>query len=155
MKRHGSLEERFWRYVHKTDGCWLWTGTLGGKGYGSIRASGNGSGRRMLYAHRVAYELQCGPVPDGMYVCHHCDNPLCVRGDHLFVGTQADNLRDMCTKGRARTKLTEQDVAIIRQRYATEKGSQQQLASEFGVTQRTVAYVVSYRTWRHVRLEEQ
>lgn len=87
----------FWFYVNKTDGCWEWTGALSTAGYG--RASvGNG---RTDYAHRESFKMYSGAdIPEGMFVCHHCDNPKCVRPDHLFLGTHGDNMRDMVRKGR-------------------------------------------------------
>lgn len=88
---------RFWSHVTrgKAGGCWIWSGLLTNTGYGRY---GKG-GRR---AHRIAYEIAFGSVPDGMCVLHKCDVPSCVRPDHLFLGTQADNMRDMARKGRAR-----------------------------------------------------
>lgn len=93
--RGGSVESRFWSKVQKTDDCWLWRATRFPKGYGQIKIKG----RRRL-AHRVAWELTNGPIPDGLQVCHHCDNPPCVRPDHLFLGTQSDNIQDAVSKGR-------------------------------------------------------
>ena len=92
------LAERFWSRVEKADGeaCWLWKGARRGE-YGALQTEG-----RMEGAHRVSYEINVGPIPEGMEVCHHCDNPPCVRPDHLFLGTTTDNRRDACRKGRAR-----------------------------------------------------
>lgn len=84
-----------WSNVEKTDGCWLWRGATNNRGYGVVRW--NGSAR---LAHRVAWLVANGAEPDGL-VCHRCDTPLCVRPDHLFVGTQTDNMRDAAAKGRA------------------------------------------------------
>lgn len=101
--RYGTLAERFWEKVEKTDGCWLWTASLTNKGYGEFRLNEPSP----ILAHRVAYELAHGPIPPGLFVCHHCDNPPCVRPDHLFLGTQKDNAQDMVRKGRhANTKKT-------------------------------------------------
>jgi hypothetical protein len=86
---------RFWRNVQKTPTCWLWTGAYQKPGYGKI-----GDGSHSKYAHRVSWELQAGAIPHGLQVLHRCDNPQCVRPDHLFLGTQADNVADMYAKGR-------------------------------------------------------
>src|SRR5438034_5336909 len=88
---------RFWKTVLMTPTCWLWTGSIrpDGRGWTTF-----GRERGIILAHRLAWELTNGPIPDGIAVCHHCDNPRCVRPDHLFLGTQRDNLRDMRKKGR-------------------------------------------------------
>jgi hypothetical protein len=91
-----ALASRFWSKVERTNGCWIWRGTRMHQGYGMFWADGHT--RR---AHRVAYELNVGPIPVGQQVCHTCDNPACVRPDHLFLGTQQDNMTDKVRKGRA------------------------------------------------------
>lgn len=90
-----SVAERLWPSVNRTAGCWEWTGPAFRGGYGRVYFRG-----RTLYAHRVSWELANGRIPDGLWVLHHCDNPPCVRPDHLFLGTHADNMADMVAKGR-------------------------------------------------------
>lgn len=92
---------RFWRFVETGAGdqCWLWTGNVVGKaGHGQFAVRHNVN----RYAHRIAWFLAHGSIPDGLKVCHHCDVPRCVNTAHLFIGTQADNLADMRAKGRQR-----------------------------------------------------
>jgi endogenous inhibitor of DNA gyrase (YacG/DUF329 family) len=96
-----TMEERFWHFTKRTDSCWLWTGALFSSKYryGMIY----GTDRKHMAAHRFAYELFKGPIPKGKSVCHDCpdgDNPLCVNPDHLFLGSQADNVNDMMKKER-------------------------------------------------------
>jgi hypothetical protein len=92
------LTERFWTHVDKTGVCWVWTAVCSKRGYGQIRVSK--PKRTHLLTHRVSYELHFGPIPDGLWVLHNCDNPSCVRPDHLFLGTAKDNTQDMLRKGR-------------------------------------------------------
>jgi hypothetical protein len=89
---------RFWRHVEKDGGCWLWTGTKNNAGYGQAHWSG-----RHVLAHRASWEMHNGPAPAGMHICHRCDVRLCVRPDHLFLGTPDDNVQDMIAKGRMST----------------------------------------------------
>ena len=93
MPRWSPFEPYFWSLVKKTNGCWIWTGDSS-KGYGRIWR-----GTRRYAAHRVAYELTVGPIPPGLNACHHCDNRICVRPDHIFLGTQKDNMQDWTKKG--------------------------------------------------------
>ena len=92
-----NLVERFWSRVDKANDCWVWTGAKTPKGYGKIY-----SNSKCVYTHRVSWELANeNVIPEGIEVCHHCDNPSCVRPEHLFLGTSKDNRLDSMNKGRA------------------------------------------------------
>lgn len=95
-----SIADRFWLKVKRTRGCWIWTGSVNAKGYGQM--SQGRRGLRPLQTHRVSWQLHYGQIPDGLLVLHSCDNPRCVRPDHLFLGTAADNTADMVAKERGR-----------------------------------------------------
>lgn len=95
---YGTPEQRFWSKVEKSsepDGCWIWVAGLGKGGYGQFCWDGRSAG-----AHRFSYILHFGDIPDGLDVLHHCDNPPCIRPDHLFAGTNLDNTLDSMAKGR-------------------------------------------------------
>ena len=150
------LVDKFWKNVDvcEANKCWLWKLCTVGKGYGYLGHKG-----RNLLAHRVAWMLTYGPIPEGMCVCHHCDVKLCCNPEHLFLGTIADNNADMARKGRyfhptgekhPRHKLTEEIVLMIRQRYAMGDITQQRLADEYGVDDSTVSRIVNCHRWKHV-----
>jgi hypothetical protein len=97
----GPLDVRFWAHVIKSDGCWNWDNPNRHHGYGVI----NDGGGKILRANRVSWEIHFGPIADGFFVCHTCDNPACVRPDHLFLGTQTDNMEDCAKKGRVNREI--------------------------------------------------
>ena len=105
-KKHAPLAERFARYVGEPgeNGCILWTGSVNKRGYGQIQLAGRGG--RPVLAHRLSWELANGPMASGMCVLHRCDVPGCVNPAHLFLGTRADNQRDMAIKGRGTLSAT-------------------------------------------------
>lgn len=90
-------EESFWVKADRTSGCWIWTALKNAKGYGVVNYQ-----YKTQLAHRLAWTLTHGPIPHGLYACHKCDTPACINPDHLFLGTQFDNMRDMAAKGRSR-----------------------------------------------------
>lgn len=158
MARERPIADRFWEKVRKTpetDGCWLWTAHTVGWGYGSIRARVRGRWSR-CYAHRLSWELHHGEIPDGLQVLHRCDQPLCVRPDHLFLGTQADNIADKIAKGRQNrgettpnARLTADLVRTLRARHAAGEKTAS-LALFAGVAPRTIRDAVQAKTWGHV-----
>jgi hypothetical protein len=142
-------ERRFWSKVQITRGCWIWTAALFNGGYGAFQDEG-----RALGAHRVAWELAYGPIPKGLHVLHHCDNPSCVRLDHLFLGTDADNMTDRDRKGRqarglrhGSAKLTVKKVALIRKEYVPYRISYTVLAKKYGVHPETIGRVIRGENW--------
>lgn len=100
-----ALAERFWPKVRKTDTCWEWIRCKSPKGYGWFRfnlkrRSVGKKTKTTIRAHRLSWLLNCGDIPEGLFVLHRCDNPACVRPDHLFLGTIKDNYDDAVSKGR-------------------------------------------------------
>ncbi len=153
-------DTRFWKFVLKTDTCWLWQGARnflkdGTPTYGVFTVSHH----QPMKAHRWSWERHFGPLMEGEQVLHHCDTPACVRPDHLFKGSGQDNMTDKVLKdrqskgsGHGRAKLTESQVEEIRTRFKphsrTHGGSA--LAREFGVSQATVSALAHGKTWAHV-----
>lgn len=139
------------------DDCIIWKGYKrdGGKGYGTTTVSGG----RLKYAHRIAWEKEKGPVPEGLMVLHTCDTPPCVNVEHLFLGTQKDNMEDKVRKGRQsdqrgershQTKLTENDVKSIRVKRILGLFSVKKLADWYGVSVGTIQDASEGRTWKHL-----
>jgi hypothetical protein len=152
---HAPPEVRFWRGVKKAgpDECWIKTAKRGK--YASFQPGGKGS--PSVLAHRFAYEITKGPIPNGLIVMHSCDNRRCVNPAHLSVGTHKDNTADMIAKGRharvapvgeasGKAVITEADVRMIRASSETNKA----IADRLGVSRNTVRGVRIRRTWKHV-----
>lgn len=106
------IAERFWEKVQKDDGCWNWMASLSKPGYGQLVVKINGK-KTMMRASRIAWELNYGKIPAGLFVCHSCDNRKCCRPDHLFLGTVKDNAFDARQKGRLQQKITLEQVREI------------------------------------------
>lgn len=145
----GSTEQRFWSKVDKTGDCWLWSGGTFNGGYGSLYEHGSGS----IRAHVFSYKTFVGTIPPGMHVLHRCDNPPCVRPEHLFLGSNADNVADKVAKGRqprgesmGSARLTSDQVIQIMQA----EGPQRAIAKRFGVAQKTVSAIKTGTTWGHL-----
>lgn len=151
----GTLTKRFWDKVqikHPND-CWEWTASKSPLGYGQIGAYG-----KTRPAHRVVWMLTVGPIPDGLCVLHKCDNRSCVNINHLFLGTQQDNIADMISKGRnvshpgersGASKLTEQDVLSIRT-LSRQGMTQTNIAKQFNVKQSQVSKIILRQFWKHI-----
>jgi hypothetical protein len=164
---HGRtpVAQRFWEKVQKADGdgCWLWLARCNAGGYGCFVLNQNKPGCEFDgagLAHRVSYKLANGPdsIPPGILVLHRCDNPRCVRPDHLFTGTQSDNMADMIRKGRGnrshgethkKAKLTADDVRTIRS-LAASGAAMAPLGRAYGVTPQSIQAIVRRKNWKHV-----
>jgi hypothetical protein len=137
--------KRFWSRVNVLGpkDCWEWQGGKANSGHGRFWFDG-----KQIPAHRAAYLIEVGEIPEGLNVCHSCDNPPCVNPRHLWLGTQAENLQDMCDKGRhvGCRKLTEDDVRAIR----ASNDSSADLAKHYGMTYHAIWAVRAHRTWRAV-----
>ena len=159
---HQNKITDFWSQVDKVNGpvsnlgtrCWLWTGGKSSNGYGTKRVDG-----KPKSAQAVAFFLTHGKWPNR--ACHRCDNPPCVRPDHIFNGTAKDNAEDMVAKGRHshgeqrwNAKLSAKQIIKIRKLYASGEVYQRELAAQYGVLRKAISDVVRGKTWKHIPLEE-
>jgi hypothetical protein len=177
MKLEKRFIDRFWKrvqkcgpmpeHLRKLGRCWLWVAGTHPRGYGMFSAPG------CNYAHRFSWMIHKGGIPKGLEICHHCDNPSCVRPTHLFCGTHADNMHDLRDKGLHRpargvkhglhlhperapmgernshAKLTQGEVVFIR-RFAAQGNSHKRLAEIYGMGVSAISSIVRRRTWKHV-----
>jgi len=159
-RRKQTLFERLERNCipEPNSGCWLWTGAVDHSGHGVITIWNDDYTESVTTSpHRVAWQLHCGPIPEGQQVLHKCDVPSCINPGHLWLGFHADNMADMAAKGRAngfkpgskhrRSKLTEEQVCEIR----TSKDRGVDLARRFGVCPATICYIRQGIGWKHVK----
>ena len=148
------IADDFWAHVKKTKGCWIWTAGKA-QGYGVFRLRG-----KIAKAYRHSWELANGPIPKGGWICHHCDNPPCVRPSHLFLGDRSANMRDMWNKGRhpalsgpgelaPNSKLTDTNVRKIKG-MLREKIPPPVIAAKFKVDRSTISHINRGFTWRHI-----
>jgi DNA-binding CsgD family transcriptional regulator len=144
------LKDRFWEKVRGAAACWTWIGSCDRKGYGQLKVSS-------VYrkAHRISWELHYGPIPGGLCVLHHCDNPPCVRPDHLFLGTNHDNVIDSMIKGRraqgehnGNGKLTTKQVEEIRL-YIAQGVTHRAIAKHLNIASSTVSNIRRGKTRKH------
>jgi hypothetical protein len=156
---NSTAPARFWAKVDKSagsDACWPWNGALDHRGYGKFSTARS----KPTTASRVAYKLHYGVDPSGQFVCHQCDNVRCVNPAHLFLGTHADNMRDMREKGRSprmnnigthnpRAILDETKVREIRRRH-TSGETPAVLANSYGVCRGTIYHVIHRLIWANV-----
>lgn len=159
-----AIEHRFWPKVDRSalgpGGCWVWiTSSRDGRyGHFSIGVGANGR-TRTSSTHRVSYELAYGPIPDGLFVLHRCDNPPCVNPAHLWAGTRDDNTADMLRKGRQAmnvgersgcAKVSAEQVREIRRRH-TDGALQKDIAASFGLEPSGVSRIVNGHYWKTVK----
>jgi HNH endonuclease len=162
MERYSTLKDKLLNNYVEVNGplhspCWIWTLSLDGRGYGQLWWGG-----QKMQAHRASWIEHNGPIPDGLCVCHHCDNRSCIRPGHLFLGTHADNTYDMIAKGRAdlsrgylgethpKAKLTERQAAEVKWLLANTSWPQTRIGEKYGVGRNVINDISNRRSWTHV-----
>jgi len=136
--------------------CWIWSGWKNKDGYGMKRVSYKGE-----RVHRLAWEIAYGKIPPSMQICHHCDNRACFNPDHLFMGTNLDNMRDRDSKGRSSgyqprgenhslSKLTDKQIIEMRNEYAAGKTSFRLLASKYNMSRINIINIIKRKSWKHI-----
>jgi len=167
--KHRGKRGDFWSKVESSagpDACWPWIGSKGDQGYGHVRVN-----KRLMKAHRRAWELTHGPIPKEVVICHRCDNPPCCNPAHLLAAPQQENIKDMIAKGRAycqnplwghsqhqraqgeqngNAKLTVTAVSAIRQKWSDGGYTKKSLAKEYGVTDVLIGKIVRREIWREM-----
>lgn len=157
-RKNIPTETRLYKYIEKTETCWLWTGAMDKDGYGLFSTYWPKKQNRV---HRYLFELFNGPVPDHMNVLHKCDVRRCCNPDHLFLGTHLDNIKDMDKKHRrvnasqkgsanGESKLTEDQVIKIRNEYPTTGETMKEIGARYGVTKSNIAQIVYRTSWKHI-----
>lgn len=150
------INERLESHIITKDGCWL-TNLALSHGYPVLRKTSPGGKGKNLMASRLMYEAHHGQIPEGMLVCHSCDNPTCVNPEHLFLGTHKDNTQDMLRKNREargdklpQTKLTSEQVKEIKLLLAEGSLNNGKIGKLFGVTSTTIWDIKNGITWKHI-----
>lgn len=155
--KYSTIAHSFWTncIAKEPNECWEWKSCTHKGGYGLLTYRS-----KMYLAHRISWQIHFGPIPKGMFVLHKCDNPVCTNPNHLFLGTQADNMKDMFAKGRGNpghiqgekvgtSKLTEKQVLEIRAKHASGQ-STRSLMAEYNFSKSGIEHIVARRTWKHV-----
>lgn len=145
-KANTTVESRFWSKVEKTDSCWIWRASLNPAGYGNVRI-GPRPGVLWL-AHRLSWIWTHGDIPVGLCVLHRCDNRRCVNPDHMFLGTKADNSRDMAVKQRGTARFSAAEVQQIR--LLARDVPLRELARRFDTSHGVLVSMIAGKTYKHV-----
>ena len=156
-----TIQDNFWNFFEvDSNECWNWTRSMTNKGYGHFSLNG-----KDMTAHRMSWILTNGEIPNGLCVCHKCDNPRCINPNHLFLGTKLDNAKDAIDKGRFRfvskkdkafgekhglTTLKNRDVKEIVHKYRNGIAKTTKLSKEYGVCVQTICNIVKGKTWSHI-----